>query len=194
MIRPPLRRRVAVLLLAPTVVGLAACGADSPTTPAPPSVPAAASAAGANAADTAFIRHMLPHHERALQVGALMAAQGADPRVRAFGRQILAEQTPERDRLTSWVATLGLTPTAADSAMATGLIDDPAFTRLRGKSGTAFDRDALLSSATSETGAADMSATELAGGTYGPARTLAQGISTAPTGEIPALRGLAAQL
>ena len=123
-----------------------------------------------------------------------MAAQGSDPRVREFGRRIVAEQTPERDRLRSWVTTLHLTPSPGDAAMASGFIDDATLARLRGESGAAFDRDALLTSANSETGAAEMSATELRGGTYPPARDLATAISTAPAGEIPLLRGLAAQV
>ena len=193
----PGHRRLVVALLAPVLGVAAACGtspappASAPSTAAPPTP---ATAPGTTATDAAFVLHMLPHHERALQVGTLMANQGADPRVRAFGRQILAEQTPERDRLATWVTTLGLSPSPTDAAMADGYIDDAAFARLQGESGTTFDRDALLSSASSETGAAQMSAQELQGGTYAPARELAQGISTAPSGEIPALRGLAAQL
>ena len=137
---------------------------------------------------------MLPHHRRALEVGALMATQGSDPRVRDFGRRIVSEQTPERQRLESWVTPLGITPSPEDAAMATGLIDDAALARLRGESGAAFDRDSLLASADSESGAAMMSGTELASGGYAPARELATAISTAPAGEIPALRGLAAQV
>ncbi|WP_308286209.1 DUF305 domain-containing protein [Actinomycetospora soli] len=138
--------------------------------------------------------HMLPHHERALQVGALMAAQGSDPRVREFGQRIVTEQTPERDRLQSWVTTLHLTESPSDATMASGYIDDATLARLHGETGTAFDRDALLSSASSETGAAQMSAVELQGSTYAPARDLATAISTAPAGEIPQLRYLATQL
>ena len=189
------RRGLAAVLLAPTVVVLAACGSGG-SSGAPPSTAASAPAAapGTTPTDADFVRRMLPHHDRALEVGALMAARGADPRVREFGQRIRTEQTPERDRLQSWVRTLGLTPQPGDAAMATGVIDDAALARLRGESGAAFDRDALLTSATSESGAADMSATELASGTYPPARELARAISTAPAGEIPALRGLAARL
>ena len=188
------RRRLAVVLLVPALAALAACGTSGSPSGAGPTQSSTATPGAATPVDSSFVLHMLPHHERALQVGALMAAQGSDQRVREFGQRIVAEQTPERDRLQSWVTALHLTPSPGDAAMASGYVDDVTLARLRGEAGTAFDRDALVSSANSETGAAQMSAIELRGGTYAPARNLATAISTAPAGEIPQLRGLAAQL
>jgi uncharacterized protein (DUF305 family) len=137
---------------------------------------------------------MLPHHRRALEVAAVLAERGVDPRARAFGQRILAEQTPEEQRLATWVGALGLTPGPSDVTMADGYVDDAALARLRTEPATAVDRDALLLSARSEEGAAAMSRAELAAGVYPPARELATSISTAPTGEIPELRALAAAL
>ncbi|WP_460866266.1 DUF305 domain-containing protein [Rhodococcus aerolatus] len=184
----PRRTPLAAVLVALVVpaVALAGCssGGDAPASSAPTST----------AADAAFVRHMLPHHERALEVGRLALERGSDPRVRAFGQRILDEQTPERDALAGWVTTLGLTPEPGDAAMADGYVDDAALARLRTEAQPAFDRDMLLASADSETGAAAMAARELDAGTYGPARALATNIATAPQGEIPQLRDLAAQL
>jgi len=140
------------------------------------------------------MRHMLPHHQRAIAVGALAAQKGSDPRVRAFGQRIVAEQTPEEQRLAGWVGTLQLSREPGDAMAADGYIDDAALVRLESESGTAFDRDILLLSARSEIGAAAMARAELAGGTYPPARTLAQAISGAPQSEIPELQALAAAL
>lgn len=177
-------------------VALAGCGSPSPA-PAPPAstTPAPATAAPvANATDTAFVLPMRVHHQRALQVGALLARRGSDPRARAFGERIVAEQTPEEARLTEWVGTLHLTPGPGDAAMALGFVDDAALARLATEPPAAVDRDALLLSARSEAGAAQMSQAELAVGVYPPARELATSIATAPTGEIPALQQLAATL
>ena len=182
------------MLLVPALAALAACGTSRSPSGDGPAQSSTAAPRAATPVDSAFVLHMLPHHERALQVGALMAARGSDVRVREFGQRIVAEQTPERDRLQSWVTALHLTPSPGDAAMASGYIDDATLDRLRVESRTVFDRDALLSSASSETGAAQMSAIELQGGTYDPARNLATAISTAPGGEIPQLRSLAAQL
>lgn len=172
----PVRRVVAVPF---ALVLLAACGGSTPTS---------------SPADAAFVRHMLPHHQRAIEVGALAASKGSDPRVRAFGRRIVAEQTPEVQRLAGDVDALHLTRQPTDAAGADGYIDDAALARLRTESGRAFDRDVLLLSARSETGAAAMARAELAAGTYPPARTLASSIAGAPEGEIPELRALAAAL
>lgn len=137
---------------------------------------------------------MLPHHQRALQVGALAAQKGNDPRVRAFGQRIIAEQTPEEQRLVGWVTTLHLTRQPSDAMMADGYITDGELGRLQAESGPTFDHDFLLLSARSESGAATMAQQELAGGTYLPARTLATSIAGAPHSEIPQLRALAAGL
>lgn len=174
-----------VAFLVPVAVCLALTACSSSTTPSTPP---------ANDADAAFVLHMLPHHQRALQVGQLAADRGTDPRVRDFGQRILREQTPEEQELSGWVGTLALTSTPADAGMADGYVDDAAYARLQAESGPTFDRDVLLSSASSETGAAAMAARELAGGTYDPARQLARDIATAPTGEIPQLQALAAML
>lgn len=175
--------RAAAALLA--VLLLAGCSGSPAADPA---------ADGGTAADAAFVRHMLPHHQRALEVGRLALERGSDPRVRAFGQRILDEQTPEEAALAGWVTTLGLTPQPGDAAMADGYVDDAALERLRTEDPAAFDRDVLLASADSETGAAAMAAAELAGGTYEPARALATSIATAPTGEVVELRDLAADL
>lgn len=187
---------------APIIVGVllaAGCGSppapstSAPSTPeGPSSGPAAAS--GPTAADAAFVRHMLPHHRRAIEVGALAATRGADPRVRDFGRRIMAEQTPEEQRLTGWVTALGLIAGPGDAMAADGYVADATLARLRTEPVAAFDRDVLLTSADSEAGAATMARAELDDGTYAPARELATSISTAPNGEIPELRALAAQL
>lgn len=183
-----LRRLVPPLLL--TAVMLSACGGSSVTK----ANPAPASSPNTDPADAAFVRHMLPHHQRALQVGALAAQEGSDPRVRAFGQRIVAEQTPEEQRLAGWVTTLHLTRQPADAMMADGYITDTELARLQAESGPVFDRDFLVLSARSETGAASMAQQELAGGTYPAARTLATSIAGAPHSEIPQLQALAASL
>ncbi|RZT88993.1 uncharacterized protein (DUF305 family) [Pseudonocardia sediminis] len=179
----------AVLVVAAFLAVAAACSRLSAT-----EAPEPAPAGGPTAVDAAFVQHMLPHHRRAIEVGELAAARGTDPRVRAFGRRIVAEQTPEEQRLTSWVTELGLTPQSGDATAAAGWIDDATLARLTAAPAAEFDRDVLLASADSETGAAEMSRLELDGGTFGPARELATSISTAPTGELPELRRLAADL
>lgn len=176
------------LLLPPLILGalaLNACGSPASNANATPKT---------TPADAAFVRHMLPHHQRALRVGALAATKGSDPRVRAFGQRIMTEQTPEEQRLAGWVTTLHVSRQPGDAMMADGYITDAELGRLQAESGPTFDRDFLLLSARSESGAAAMAQVELAGGTYPPARTLASSIAGAPHSEIPELQALAAGL
>jgi uncharacterized protein (DUF305 family) len=150
---------------------------------------------GHNSADTAFVRDMLVHHGRALDLGRLAAARGTDSRVRAFGDRIVREQTPEHDHLQAWVTTLHLsTDAATDRAMASGYVSDASYAALQKLSGSAFDMQVLLLSASSETGAVTMAEAELAGGTYKPALMLAKSIDGAKGTEIPELRKLAQQV
>jgi uncharacterized protein (DUF305 family) len=138
---------------------------------------------------------MLPHHERALELGTAARDRGTDPRVRAFGVRILAEQTPERANLAQWATTLGVVvQPSSDHQDAAGYATDDTYRRLLAEPARAFDRDVLLLSASSEQGAVAMSQTELAGGSYRPARELATSIVGAQSGEIPELRRLAADL
>ncbi len=146
-----------------------------------------------NAADGIFIARMSMHHERAIEVGQLAADKGSDSRVRDFGRLIVSQQTPELKLLREWSRDVPL-PANADMKSPDGYIDDAALARLQSETGVVFDRDMLLSSASSETGAASMSQQQLTSGIYAPARKLATSIATAPTTQIPKLRELAAAL
>jgi uncharacterized protein (DUF305 family) len=176
---PP--RKALALGVVTVIVALTGCSASPHVAPT-----------SHNSADSMFIRDMMVHHGRALQLGQLASTRGADPRVRSFGSRIVREQTPEYQHLQSWVTTLGLTvnPTA-DSAMASGYVSDTSWAALMKLSGPAFDKQVLLLSAASETGAVTMAEAELAGGTYKPALALATSIEGAKGTEIPELRKLA---
>jgi uncharacterized protein (DUF305 family) len=189
----PLAGVAAVLAL----TGLPACSSPSanPTSTSTSTSRPSTVAPSATAADADFVRHMLVHHGRALELGQAARDRGTDARVRAFGTRILTEQTPERGHLQEWVTALGIAPMPeTDHQGAAGYVTDDAYRRLLAEPAPAFDRDALLLSASSEQGAVEMSRTELAAGTYAPARELATSIVGAQDGEIPELRRLAADL
>lgn len=173
---------IVVVLAVVGAVTVAACGSDS--SPAPTH----------NAIDDAFVVAMARHHQRAIEVGQLAADRGSDPRVVDYGRLIVAQQTPELQKLDGWKNQWSLPSADAGAAMPDGYITDATLAGLRTMTGVAFDRAFLLDSADSETGAAAMAQRELASGVFGPARELATSISTAPTTQIPKLRALSAQL
>ncbi len=181
-------RHLAPLLAAAVLV--AGCGGGPPGQQPSEQQPSEQQPAGQ--ADRDFVAHMLVHHSRALELGTLGEQRGSDARVRAFGARIVREQTPEEQHLSSWSDSLHLAP--ASGAMAAGYVDDGSLAALQLRTGTAFDRQVLLLSASSEEGAVAMAREELAGGRDAAARQLATAISGAPTEEIPSLRALAAAL
>lgn len=162
---------------------LSACGGSN----SPPS----------NAADLTFLQDMLPHHMQAVAAGQLAATSGTDPRVIAFGKRIVSEQTPEIKRMQAMVSTLGLKLNAdSGDAMAINRITPTELQTLGAAPVKQRDNDLMARSAVSEMGAVSMARAELAGGTYKPALTLAASIESAgnPGSEIAQLQSLAAKL
>ncbi|WP_375498934.1 DUF305 domain-containing protein [uncultured Jatrophihabitans sp.] len=168
------RRSAAALVAAVVTVGLlGACSSD----PKP------------NDADRTFLSDMIPHHERAIAVAELGVSRASDPRVRAFARRIVREQTPELSRMRTQAE--GTTvDTAAGATMALHRITDADVAQLKSLSGDAFDRRFLALHIASEQGAAQMARTELADGRAAQRKKVAKGIAGAPTSEIPELQAL----
>jgi uncharacterized protein (DUF305 family) len=152
-------------------------------------------AATPNRADRTFLQDMISHHERAIATARIGITQAHDRRVRAFARRIVAEQTPELDKLRARVGADHFTVSAAaGTAMATNRITDGQLTALRALHGTAFDLRFLTLHIHSEQGAAAMARTELARGADTAALKVAKSIAGAPSSEIPELEALRAEL
>ncbi len=74
----------AVVLL---LVGVAGCGTTDP--------------------NVEFAQQMIPHHEQALEMAALVAVRSADPDVEALAAKIEAAQAPEIEQMQTWLAQWG---------------------------------------------------------------------------------------
>jgi uncharacterized protein (DUF305 family) len=138
---------------------------------------------------------MLPHHRQAIAAAQLAETHAADSRVRAFAQRIVAEQTPEVQRMEAAARGLTLDETAG-AAMAVHRISPQALQELGSLTGSAFDKAFLADSITSEMGAVQMAQAELAGGHDAAAEAIARPIAGAnsPGSEIPQLQALLAQL
>lgn len=168
-------------------VGVTACGSSSP--------PATAHAGVATAADRAFLQDMQPHHEQAIAAARLAVTRASDPRVRAFAERIVAEQTPELTRMQAVTSAAHLTlDLSAGADMAVHRISPQQLSALGGLRGSAFDRQFLTLSISSEQGAVEMAQAEVAGGRDPAAVAIARPISGADHSEIPQLQALLAQL
>ncbi len=157
-----------------SLAALAACGGDS--------------ASGPNAADRSFLSQMIPHHERAIQTARAAEKSATDPRVQAFARRVLREQSPELATMRSEATGLNLNlDQGADKAM--HRISDAQLGSLNSLGGAAFDKRYTLLNIYSEQGAYRMAKIELAGGRAAGPKKVALGISHSP-GEIAELKAL----
>ncbi len=103
---------VAAAAVLTTVLALGACStgtetAASSSTAASTSAPASAQAH--NHADVMFARHMIPHHQQAVEMSdMILAKKGIDPRVTELATQIKAAQGPEIEQMRGWLTEWGV--------------------------------------------------------------------------------------
>jgi len=100
-----------------TLVTVSACSNTSNTQPAQStgatttSTSASASANNEphNQADAMFAQHMIPHHQQAIEMSdMLLGKQGIDPRVMDLAKQIKAAQSPEIEKMQTWLTQWGM--------------------------------------------------------------------------------------
>lgn len=152
-----------------------------------------------NAADEAFVTGMIPHHEQALSMAALVLdKEGVDPRVVALAERILAAQQPEIDLMNSWLEAWGVDPdTGGMEGMdhgGDGMMSDDDMAALEAATGPEASTLFLEQMVEHHTGAIEMSQQELDNGENADALDLAQTIIDAQTAEINEMQELLSQL
>jgi uncharacterized protein (DUF305 family) len=168
-----------------------------PQSTAPSSAGALAPAAF-NDADVAFVNGMIPHHQQAIDMSAMVPTRSTNDAVIKLAADVSAAQTPEiqvmKVLLVQWNSAND--PQAADQdqhqdhgdmAM-DGTMDPATMGRLESLQGTEFDTLWLQSMIGHHEGAITMAQTELASGTNDDAKRLAQQIITAQQGEITQMK------
>ncbi|KXK58127.1 hypothetical protein AWW66_31585 [Micromonospora rosaria] len=83
---------------------LAGCAAAPPPAPASVPTPAATVTTALTAADVAYLRTMLTHHEQALEIARLAADRASDPALRTLAAAIDTTQTDELATMRAWLA------------------------------------------------------------------------------------------
>ncbi|WP_054811926.1 DUF305 domain-containing protein [Nocardia arizonensis] len=178
------------------------------STSAASATPGGAAAAVHNDADVTFAREMIPHHEQAVAMAAMVPSRSTDPRVLELAAQIQAAQDPEIATMTGWLRAWG-TPASAttvpgdhggmnhggpsmpmSSGAMPGMMTDEQMTQMRAASGADFDRLWLTSMIAHHRGAVEMARTELAAGADPDAKALAQRIIDAQQAEITRMQAL----
>lgn len=175
-----------------------AASAGTAATPSSPTLLTAPAAptptADHNGRDVMFAQMMIPHHRQAVEMGRLAEDRAADARVARLARRIEAAQAPEIRTMSGWLTTWGErvpgeSPAPAHHAMP-GMMSPEDMRRLEGLSGRAFDRAFLTMMIRHHEGAVAMARDELQGGTYEPARRMAESIVSSQSAEIKEMKSM----
>ncbi|MBU6144770.1 MAG: DUF305 domain-containing protein [Acidobacteria bacterium] len=101
-----------------------------------------------SSSDLMFSQMMIPHHQQAIEMSKLAQTRAESPLVKDLAEQILAEQGPEIDLMTSWLTEAGQKLT--DHSMhghSSGMLTEEQLQTLAGLKGNAFDNyflDAMI--------------------------------------------------
>ena len=149
--------------------------------------------AGYNADDVAFATNMIPHHQQAVALSAMVPDRSTNAGLVALAQQISAAQQPEIDVmkvfLVQWTDGAG-NPTSSDTGHAghgnamQGMVDAATMTKLESLTGAEFDKLWLESMIGHHQGAIEMAKAEIANGDNVDAKNLAKNIVTTQETEI----------
>ncbi len=153
-----------------------------------------AQAAGFNDADVAFTTGMIPHHEQAVEMSAMVPGRSTNPAVAKLAAEISAAQGPEiatmKTFLVQWNKSADSGHEGHDMGAMQGMVDGATMTRLESLAGAEFDRLWLTSMIGHHEGAIGMAEAELADGANADAKELAEQIITVQKAEIARMQQL----
>jgi uncharacterized protein (DUF305 family) len=145
--------------------------------------------AGYNADDVAFATNMIPHHQQAVELSALVPDRSTNAELVGLAQQISGGQQPEIDVMKVFLVQWNENPDASSgqgghgSTMA-GMVDAATMTKLESLSGAEFDKLWLESMISHHQGAIEMAKAEIANGDNVDAKALANKIVAAQEAEI----------
>ena len=175
----------------------------SATATAAATTPAAVTEAHNNA-DVWFVRHMIPHHQQAIEMSdILLAKQGIDPRVTEMANKIKAVQGPEIQQMQNLLNQWGnpTMPTMAPGDMQMpahggmpGQLSERELDALREARGADASRLFLTQMIAHHEGAISVAQTEIEEGQYPLAVAMARSIASTQQQEIDTMKGILASL
>jgi uncharacterized protein (DUF305 family) len=145
--------------------------------------------AGFNADDVAFATNMIPHHQQAVDLSALVPDRTTNAELQQLAQQISAAQQPEIEVMKVFLVQWKENPDASSghaghgNTMA-GMVDEATMTKLQTLNGTEFDKLWLESMISHHQGAIEMAKAELANGDNVDAKGLAKNIVSTQEAEI----------
>jgi uncharacterized protein (DUF305 family) len=175
----------------------------SATATASATTPAAGTEAHNNA-DLWFVRHMIPHHQQAIEMSDIVLAKhGVDPRVTELANTIKAAQGPEIQQMQDWLNQWGNPPmpTMAPGDMQMpapggmpGMLSERELNALREAEGVDVNRLFLTQMIAHHAGAISVAQTEIEEGQSPPAVAMARSIVTSQQQEIDTMQGILGSL
>jgi uncharacterized protein (DUF305 family) len=145
--------------------------------------------AGFDADDVAFATNMIPHHQQAIDLSALVSDRSTNTGLVELSKRISAAQQPEIEVMKVLLVQWNENPDANsghgghDAAMQ-GMVDDATMTKLRSLEGAEFDKLWLESMISHHQGAIEMAKAEIANGDNVDAKNLAGRIVATQEAEI----------
>jgi uncharacterized protein (DUF305 family) len=145
--------------------------------------------AGYNADDVAFATNMIPHHQQAVELSALVPDRSTNAELVELAQQISAAQQPEINVMKVFLVQWNENPDtnsghAGHGNTMQGMVDAATMTKLQSMNGEEFDRLWLESMISHHHGAIEMAKAEIANGDNVDAKALANNIVTTQEAEI----------
>jgi uncharacterized protein (DUF305 family) len=145
--------------------------------------------AGYNADDVAFATNMIPHHQQAVDLSAMVPDRSTNAGLVALAQQISAAQQPEINVMKVFLVQWNENPDtnsghAGHGNAMQGMVDAATMTKLESLTGAEFDKLWLESMIGHHQGAIEMAKAEIANGDNVDAKALAKNIVTTQEAEI----------
>jgi uncharacterized protein (DUF305 family) len=145
--------------------------------------------AGYNADDVAFATNMIPHHQQAVDLSAMVPDRSTNAQLVALAKQISAAQEPEINVMKVFLVQWNENPDtnsghSGHGSTTQGMVDSATMTKLTSLKGAEFDTLWLESMISHHQGAIEMAKAEIANGDNVDAKTLAKNIVTTQEAEI----------
>ncbi|HKP40961.1 DUF305 domain-containing protein [Mycobacterium sp.] len=190
---PITARVIAALTAAAAALLLSSCSSQAPDSHADHSTTETpvitAQPAGYNADDVAFATNMVPHHQQAIELSALVPDRSTNPQLNTLAQQISAAQQPEINVMKVFLVQWNENPDtnsghAGHGNAMQGMVDEATMSKLKSLNGAEFDKLWLESMISHHQGAIEMAKAEIANGDNADAKALAQNIVTTQEAEI----------
>lgn len=147
-----------------------------------------------NADDVLFAQSMMPHHQQAIDLAAMVPDRSTNPEMLTLAATIAGQQQPEIATMKALLMQWDVNPDEmshasghAGMAMA-GMVDDATMVKLDSLKGADFDILWLQSMITHHQGAIEMAKAEIANGKNVDMTTLARNIIAAQQAEIDQMK------